>query len=129
MQFGNLFGGFSVFAIFISILGLFALVSFSATLRIKEIGIRKVLGATTSNLLLLLSKEYLMLLIIAEFISIPIIYFLGNNWLNNYAFKTTLSIDIYLFPFLVLGAISLLTIGLQALKSSRVNPIKSLTIE
>lgn len=83
LRFGKLFSAFSLLAVFIACLGLFALVSFSATLRVREIGIRKVFGASTHNLMVLLSGEYLVLLLVAVILAIPVIILWGRDWLNN----------------------------------------------
>jgi len=126
VQFGNLFFLFTVLAIFIASVGLFALVSYSATLRIKEIGVRKILGASTSSLMILLSKEYLRLLMFASIFAIPAVLFWGNSWLNNYAFKTGFSAELFIFPLGILTGISLSTVGYRALRAARTNPVDSL---
>ncbi|MEM8968128.1 MAG: ABC transporter permease, partial [Bacteroidota bacterium] len=129
VQFGNLFFTFSVLAIFIACIGLFALVSYSATLRIKEIGIRKVLGASISNLMLLLSREYLVLLTIAITLAIPAIFIVGKAWLNNYAFKTDIGLDLLVIPASMLVLISVLTVSYRTYAAANKNPVDSLRIE
>ncbi len=129
LQFGNLFFAFTILAIFIACVGLFALVSFSATARIKEIGIRKILGASVGNLILLLSKEYLTLLLIANVFAIPAIFYFGRLWLNNYAFATQLGMEYYLIPGLILLLISFLTVSSRAYGAARSNPVESLRTE
>lgn len=129
LQFGNLFSAFSLLAIFIACLGLFALVSFSAALRIKEIGIRKVLGASVSNLMILLSREYIVLLIIANILAIPVIIFAARSWLNNFAFKIGIGIELILIPGLILFVVSLLTVSYRTYSTARMNPTKSLRKE
>ncbi|MDW7694451.1 FtsX-like permease family protein [Flammeovirgaceae bacterium SG7u.111] len=129
LQFGNLFSAFSILAIFIACLGLFALVSYSATLRIKEIGIRKVLGASVGNLMLLLSKEYFFLLIIAILLAAPVVLIGGNNWLENYAFRTEISIDFILIPALVLVLIAVITVSYRTYRSAKSNPVNALRKE
>ena len=129
LQFGNLFSAFSILAIFIACLGLFALVSYSATLRIKEIGIRKVLGASVGNLMLLLSKEYLLLMLIAILLAVPAIFFGGSNWLENYAFKIDLSADLIIIPALSLLFIAVITVSYRTYKSAKANPVNSLRKE
>lgn len=126
VQFGNLFLGFSILTIFIACIGLFALVSYSANLKTKEIGIRKVLGAGTGNLMLLLSKEYIVMLGIAVVISIPAIVFLGKSWLSNYAFRIELGIDTIIAPVLVLLLISIVTVSRQTYTSANTDPVKAL---
>jgi putative ABC transport system permease protein len=113
----------------IACLGLFALVSFSTTLRIKEIGIRKVLGARLRNLILLLSKEYLLLLVIANLLAIPIIIFGARYWLANYAFRIDIGLDLFIVPAIVLLIISILTVGHRIYMTAKANPVDSLRAE
>ena len=129
VQFGNLFSAFSALAIFIACIGLFALVSYSATLRIKEIGIRKVLGARVSHLMLLLSREYLILLLIAIALAVPIVFIGGKAWLNNYAFKTDIGLDLLVIPASVLVLISVLTVSYRTYTTANKNPVDSLRTE
>ncbi|MEM8969090.1 MAG: FtsX-like permease family protein, partial [Bacteroidota bacterium] len=129
LQFGNLFSVFSILAIFIACLGLFALVSYSATLRIKEIGIRKVLGASISNLMLLLSREYLVLLLIAIVLAVPATILGGRAWLENYAYKTEIGLDLLLIPGLILLLISVLTVSYRTYATAKTNPAESLRAE
>ena len=129
LQFGKLFSTFSIFAIFISCLGLFALVSFSATLRIKEIGVRKVLGARISHLMILLSQEYLKLLLLANALAVPLAMYWGSSWLDNYAFKVTMGIDTFLIPGLLLIVISVLTVSYRTYVAACANPAESLRSE
>ena len=126
LQFGNLFSAFSVLAIFIACLGLFALVSYSATLKVKEIGIRKVLGASVGDLMVLLSREYLLLLIIANVLAVPAIIYWGRSWLDHYAFRIEFGLEFFLVPALVLFVISLFTVGYRTYTAARANPVKSL---
>lgn len=129
LQFGNLFSAFSGLAIFIACLGLFALVSYSATLRIKEIGIRKVLGASISNLMLLLSREYLILLSLAVTLAIPATIIGGKAWLDNYAYRTEIGLDLLLVPGLILLLISVLTVSYRTYATAKANPVESLRAE
>ncbi len=119
----------STLAIFISCIGLFGLTSFIAEQRTKEIGIRKVLGATVFNLINLLSKEFVLLVITSFFIAIPISYYLMYNWLQNYEYR----IQLYWWMFAVAGItvlfIALATISFQAIKAAVANPVKSLRSE
>lgn len=129
LQFGNLFAAFSGLAIFIACLGLFALVSFSATLRTKEIGIRKVLGAKVVHLMALLSKEYLYLLLLANLLALPAVWYWGSDWLNNYAFKIEMGFDLFLIPGIVLLIISALTVSYQTFATAKANPVDALRSE
>jgi len=128
-QFGSLFSAFSILAIFISCLGLFALVSFSTTLRIKEIGVRKILGASIGNLMLLLSRQYIVLLFIANVIAIPAIVYWSSSWLDNYAFKIGIGIELFLIPGLLLIVISLVTVSYRTYVAASANPLESLRSE
>ena len=128
-QVGKLFTYFTLLAIFISCLGLLGLAAFTAEQRTKEIGIRKVLGASISNIITLISREFLILLIVANVIAWPIAYYIMNEMMNNYAFRT----DIALWVFFVSGLLALfiatLTLSFQAIRAARTNPIKSLRYE
>ncbi|GAA4446852.1 ABC transporter permease [Nibrella saemangeumensis] len=120
---------FAILAIFISCLGLFGLASFVAEQRTKEIGVRKVLGASVANLWQLLSKDFVVLVLISLVIASPIAYYLLSNWLENYSYRT----DIPWWVFAVAGSgavlITLLTVSFQALKAALIDPVKSLRTE
>jgi ABC-type antimicrobial peptide transport system permease subunit len=126
---GNLSGFFAVLAVLISCLGLFGLAVFMAEQRTKEIGIRKVLGASVTNLWQMLSKEFLALVIISCVIAIPISYYVLHNWLQNYEYRTEISW--WIFVATIVGAIiiTLLTVSFQAIKAALANPVKSLRSE
>ncbi|MEQ8811126.1 MAG: FtsX-like permease family protein [Imperialibacter sp.] len=128
-QFGNLFTAFSVLAIFISCLGLFALVSFSASLKAKEIGIRKVLGASVGQLMALLSKEYLVLLLIASLLAVPLAIWGGQQWLENYAFRIEMGVEFIVIPAFLLLIVSVLTVSHSTWKAASANPVDSLKAE
>ena len=120
---------FSTLAIFISCLGLFGLASFVAEQRTKEIGVRKILGASVFNLWELLSKDFAMLVIISLLIATPVAYFFMNKWLQDYQYRTTLSW--WIFAATGAGAllITLLTVSFQSIKAALANPVKSLRTE
>ncbi|HDZ13770.1 hypothetical protein LCGC14_1034010 [marine sediment metagenome] len=126
---GNLAGVFTLLAIFISCLGLFGLASFVAEQRTKEIGVRKVLGASVLNLWKMLSKDFVILVLISCLIAIPIIYHFMGQWLQSYEYR--MEISWYIFVIAIAGAlaITLLTVSFQAIKAANVNPIKSLRTE
>ena len=128
-QIGTLFGLFSILAISVASLGLFGLASFTAQLRIKEIGIRKVLGASVSNLVLMLSKEFALLVGIANLIAWPIAYYAMHRWLQDFAYR----IDLELWAFVLSGFlalfIALTTVSYQAYKVARTNPVDALRYE
>lgn len=126
---GNLAGVFTLLAIFISCLGLFGLASFVAEQRTKEIGVRKVLGASVYNLWQMLSKDFVLLVSISCIIAIPITYHFMGQWLQNYTYR--MDISWWIFGLAILGAllVTLLTVSFQAVKAARANPIKSLRTE
>lgn len=120
---------FSGLAIFIACLGLFGLASFTAAKRFKEIGIRKTLGSSTENIILLLSKDLLKPVLIATFIAMPVAWLVMNNWLENFAYKTPLSWWIFALAALITFGIAMLTISVKAIKAALMNPSKSLRSE
>ncbi|WP_423147749.1 ABC transporter permease [Rubrolithibacter danxiaensis] len=120
---------FAGVAIFICCLGLFGLVSFSIERRAKEIGVRKVLGASIRQLLLLMSKEFLLLVAFAFFVAVPAAWWGMNEWLKNYAYRINISIGIFVLVGFSVLLLTIITVCLNALKSAIVNPIKSLRTE
>lgn len=126
---GKLAGGFAVLAILISCLGLFGLASFTAEQRTKEIGVRKVLGASVLNLWGLLSKDFLVLVIISCLIASPIAYYYLSDWLADYEYRTELSWWVFVASGLGAMLITLLTVSYQSVKAALMNPIKSLRSE
>ena len=125
----SLFNDFTILAIFVSCLGLYGLVALIAVQRTKEIGIRKVLGATLTELLSLLSKDFLKLIIIALLIALPIAGLIMNNWLSSYAYHIQLSWWMFLIPVALLLLIALTVISREIIKTALVNPVKSLRTE
>jgi putative ABC transport system permease protein len=128
-QFGQVFGTFAGFAIFISILGLFGLVLFEVQQRMKEIGVRKVLGATPAEIIQLFSKTFLKLIGVAILMAIPISYFGMQEWLNGYASRISISWFLFILPAVVLILVALGTIAIQAQRAARKNPIVALRYE
>lgn len=126
---GKLASFFAILAIFISCLGLFGLASFIAERRTKEIGVRKVLGASTYNVWRLLSKEFMTLVLISCLISAPIAYYYLQAWLRQYEYRTEISWWIFAFTGLGALAITILTVSFQSLKAALANPVKSLRSE
>lgn len=126
---GTLSGIFTALAILISCLGLFGLTSFVAEQRTKEIGVRKVLGASVFNVWNMLSKDFLKLVIISCFIAIPISYYIMNGWLQDYPYRVIL--EWWIFVLAVVGAlaITILTVSFQAIKAANANPVNSLRTE
>ncbi|MDC6366934.1 MULTISPECIES: ABC transporter permease [Flavobacteriaceae] len=126
---GNLAGVFTLLAILISCLGLFGLASFVAEQRTKEIGVRKVLGASVLNLWKMLSKDFVLLVLISGFVAIPIVYHFMSRWLQNYEYR--MEIPWWVFALAVIGAllVTLLTVSYQSIWAASVNPVKSLRTE
>jgi ABC-type antimicrobial peptide transport system permease subunit len=126
---GNLSAFFAVLAVLISCLGLFGLAVFMSEQRTKEIGVRKVLGASVVSIWQMLSKEFISLVILSCMIAIPISYYVLHSWLQNYEYRTEISW--WIFVAAVAGAlvITLLTVSFQAIKAALANPVKSLRSE
>ncbi|RKN82912.1 ABC transporter permease [Ulvibacterium marinum] len=126
---GNLAGVFTLLAIFISCLGLFGLASFTAEQRTKEIGVRKVLGASVYNLWQMLSKDFVALVLISCLIAIPIAYHFMGRWLQGYEYRVDISWEV--FGLAIFGAllVTLLTVSFQAIRAANANPVKSLRTE
>ncbi len=130
-RFNGLISSFALLAILISSLGLFGLASFSAERHTKEIGVRKVLGATVSSIVGLLSREFLILVGISNLIAWPLAYFLMSIWLQNFAFRIGLGSWLWIFPAAALAvcALALLTVSFQSIKAATANPVESLRYE
>ncbi|WP_317046727.1 ABC transporter permease [Spirosoma pollinicola] len=126
---GKLASVFAFLAIFISCLGIFGLASFMAEQRTKEIGVRKVLGASVLNLWGLLSKDFVVLVVIAFFIATPIAYFILSDWLQNYEYRTEMSWWIFAASGAGALIVTLLTVSFQSVKAALMNPVKSLRSE
>lgn len=125
----QVFKGFAVFAIFISCLGLFGLSAYTARIRTKEIGIRKVLGASVSRVVLLLSADFIKLVFIAVIIALPLAWWTMNKWLEGFAYRVEIDTLIYLLSGSVAIFVALITVCFQGTKAAIVNPIKSLKTE
>jgi len=126
---GSLYSYFTVLAIFISCLGLFGMASFTAEQRTKEIGIRKVLGASISNILVLISKDFLLLLAVSNLIAWPVAYTLMDRMLNNYAYRTGIALWVFIASGVAVVLIALLTVCLKIAKAAHADPVKSLRYE
>jgi putative ABC transport system permease protein len=120
---------FTFFAIFIACVGLFGLVAYASQQRIKEISIRKVLGASTGKLITLLSKDFLKLIIIAILIACPLAFWGSQKWLQDFAYRTKMGIWIFILAAFLTTAITLVTVFFQSIKVARVNPSKILRNE
>ncbi len=128
-QFRQIFSVFSFIAIMIACLGLFGLASFTLNQRVKEIGIRKVLGARMSSILMLLYKDYMLLIGLATVVVSPVVYFALNQWLSDFAYRINITFDLLLLPVVVLTVIMLLTISYQSFRAAVANPAASLRKE
>jgi putative ABC transport system permease protein len=126
---GQILNVFSFTAIFIACLGLFGLAAFTAERRTKEIGIRKVIGATVSNIFFLLSREFIKLMLIAFILACPIAYFSMNRWLQTFAYRTHVGIAVFILSALSAFVTVLLTVSYQSIKAATANPADSLRYE
>lgn len=125
----NLAKYFGVMAIFLSCLGLFGLAAFTAEKRKKEIGVRKVMGASTMGILTLVSKDFVNLILVSIVIAMPLAWYFANNWLESYAYQTNLSWWIFVASGILLILIAVITVGFQAFKAASANPVDSLKSE
>lgn len=125
----RLIQAFAVVAIFVGCLGLYGLVSFMATQKTREIGVRKVLGATTSSILWLFGKEFAGLLLIAFLLAAPLAWWVMRGWLNNFAYHIEPGAGIFVLAVLATLLVALVTVGFRSLKASLANPVKSLRSE
>jgi ABC-type antimicrobial peptide transport system permease subunit len=128
-QLAQLYKIFAAIAIFLSCLGLYGLASFMSAQRIKEVGIRKVLGASVANIVCLFSKEFIILITIAFAIATPIAWYYMHTWLQNYVYRISISWWLFAAGGLAAIVIALATISFQAIKAARANPVKSLGTE
>lgn len=128
-RFGQVFGLFTSLAILVACLGLFGLASFTTVQRTKEIGIRKVLGASVLQILRLLYREFAILLLIAFVVAMPLAWLTVSNWLQGYAFRTNIHWSFFAIPYLVILVIALLTVSFQSIKAAIANPVRSLRTE
>ncbi len=128
-QFGQTFGLFAGLAIFVSCLGLLGLAAFVTNQRTKEIGIRKIVGASLPRILLLLTRDFIRPVLISFLIATPLTYYLLQKWLENFAFRITISPWMFILPALLILMIALLTVSTQTLKAASANPSKSLRTE
>lgn len=126
---GQIFSAFSILAIFIACLGLLGLTAFTVERRIKEIGIRKVLGASVSKIIFLIAKEFLKWIIIANLIAWPIAYYFMNNWLENFAYRAGITLWSFIYSGVIALIIALLTVSSQIIKAAASNPVEALRYE
>jgi putative ABC transport system permease protein len=126
---GGISLSFSLLAILIACLGLFGLAAYAAEQRTREIGIRKVLGATVGGIVGLLSRDFLRLVVVSAVIAFPLAWWAMHHWLQDFAYRVTIGWEIFVLAMLVAVGIALLTVSFQALKAALSNPVKSLRSE
>jgi ABC-type antimicrobial peptide transport system permease subunit len=126
---GRLFNYFTFLSVFIASLGLFGLVSFIANQRTKEIGIRRVIGASAADIIKILTKEFLILVVAANIVAWPTAYYFMSRWLGNFVFKTNMQIWIFLFSAVIAFVIALLSVSYKTIKAATSNPVDSLRYE
>ena len=129
VRLGNVFSTFTLLSIFVACLGLFGLSVYTAERRVKEIGIRKILGASVQSVVSLLSKEFLKLVILSAIISFPISWWAMNKWLDDFAYRVPMDASVFIVAGLLAIVIAMLTVSFQALRAARANPAKSLKME
>lgn len=129
VRIGKLATAFASLAIFISCLGIFGLASFVAEQRAKEVGIRKVLGASLLSVWQLISKEFVLLVLLSCLIAMPLGYYLLDSWLSGFSYRTEISLLVFILSFACALLITLLTVSVQAIKAAMVNPVSSLRAE
>jgi putative ABC transport system permease protein len=128
-NFGTIIQSFTFIAILISCLGVYGLVLFVVQRKVKEIGVRKVLGATVGGILRLIYADFGALLIIGFVVAVPGSYYLMDKWLENFTYHTAIDVWTYVFSFIIVLVITLLTISYQAIQASLANPVDSLRSE
>ena len=128
-QLGKVFTAFSILAIFIACLGLFGLTAYMTVMRTKEIGVRKVMGSSSFQLVKLLSSQYLKLVLIAFVIACPIAIYLMNEWLSQFTYHISLNIWIFLVAGLICFSIAVVTVGVKSWQSANLDPAKALKCE
>ena len=128
-RFSKIFLYFSVLSVLIACLGLYGLTAYSASQKVKEIGVRKVLGATVSNLAIMLSGNFLKLVLLAFVIGVPIAWYILNSWLTDFAYRISISWWMFGAAGLLVLVIAIITVGFQVIKAAIANPVKSLRTE
>jgi ABC-type antimicrobial peptide transport system permease subunit len=120
---------FAGIGIFISCLGLYGLISFMVVQRTKEVGVRKVLGASIANIVYLFSKEFVVLITLSFVIAVPVAWYMMTGWLQNFVYRIHISIDVFLIAVVTSILLAWFTVGYKAVKAALVNPVKSLRSE
>jgi putative ABC transport system permease protein len=128
-RFSKFFLYFSILSLLIACLGLFGLTSFTVQQKVKEIGIRKVLGASVGNITTMLSKDFLKLVLVAAIIAFPVAWYAMNKWLQDFAYRITISWWMFVVAGITALLIAFITVGYQTIKAAIANPVKSLRTE
>ncbi|MEO7990787.1 MAG: ABC transporter permease [Chryseolinea sp.] len=128
-KFGSLFTTFAILAVVVGCLGLFGLSAYTATQRTKEIGIRKALGSSERGIFVLLSQEYVKLVSLSIVLATPLVWWVMNNWIQGFQYRTDISFSIFLVAGLMVLLIALFTVSFQTIKAARINPVESLRYE
>ena len=128
-RFGKLFMTFAILAIIIACVGLFGLSAYTVSRQVKEIGIRKVLGASVSNIVMLLSKDFVKLVLLAIIIASPVAWWVMSKWLQDFAYRVNLSWWIFVIAGVAALLIAMITVSFQAIRAAITNPVKSLRTE
>ena len=128
-QVGRIFGIFTVLGLLIACLGLLGLASFTAESRTKEIGIRKVLGASVTGIVFMLSKQFTKWVLLANVIAWPAAYYIMSRWLKNFAYRADINILIFVLSAFLVLAVALLTVSFQSIRAATANPAESLRYE
>jgi putative ABC transport system permease protein len=126
---GDVFGIFTCLSIIVACLGLFGLSVYTAERRTREIGIRKVLGATVQSIVSMISKEFVKLVFVAAIVAFPLAWWAMNKWLQNFAYRVTIEWWVFIGAGILACTIALLTISFQSIKAASANPVKSLRTE
>ena len=126
---GKIFISFAIFAILIASLGLFGLITYAAEQRVKEIGIRKVLGADVGNIVMMISKDFMRLVFFASLFAFPIAWWAMNKWLQDFAYRVNIGWWVFAAAGIVAILIALITVSFQSIKAAMANPVESLRTE
>ncbi len=129
MNMRSVLSAFTILSVFVACLGLFGLAAFTIRQRVKEIGIRKVLGAGIRDIVQLLSKDFLKLVLISVIIAVPVAWFAIERWLRDFAYKTNIGAGIFIYAGITALIITFLTVSIQAIKAALVNPVKSFRVD
>jgi putative ABC transport system permease protein len=125
----NIFVVFTALSILVGCLGLFGLAAFTAEVRTKEIGIRKTLGASSGSVTMLLTRDFIKWILLANVVAWPAAYYLMSRWLQNFAYRTTIGLEVFILSLAIILFVSLGTIIVQTLRAALANPVDSLRYE